>query len=56
VPVLERAVLLAPSAPLPHFGLGRSLQMLGRERDAEQHLAALERVEPRLAERLKRRW
>ena len=56
VPVLERAVRLAPAAPLPHFGLGRSLQMLGRDGDAERHLAALERVEPRLAERLKRRW
>lgn len=56
VPVLERAVSLAPSAALPHFGLGRALQMLGRDRDVEPHLVALEQVEPRLAERLKRRW
>ena len=56
VPVFERAISLAPNAALPRFGLGRALQVLGRERDVEPHLVALERVEPRLAERLKRRW
>jgi hypothetical protein len=56
VPVLERASTLAPNAALPHFGLGRALQMLGRDAEVQPHLATLERVEPRLAERLKRRW
>jgi len=56
VPVLERASRLAPDAPLPHFALGRSLQMLGRDMEVQPHLVTLERVEPRLAERLKRRW
>jgi hypothetical protein len=56
VPLLERACTLAPNAPLPHFALGRALQMLGRDREVQPHLVALERVEPRLAERLKRRW
>jgi protein O-mannosyl-transferase len=56
VPVLERAISVAPGAALPRFGLGRALQMLGRDSDVEPHLVALERVEPRLAERLKRRW
>ena len=56
VPLLERASTLAPNAALPHFGLGRSLQMLGRDAEVAPHLATLERVEPRLAERLKRRW
>jgi hypothetical protein len=56
VPVLERSISLAPDAALPRFGLGRALQLLGRDKDAEAHMVALERVEPRLAERLKRRW
>lgn len=56
VPVLQRASTLAPNAALPRFGLGRALQMLGRDAEVEPHLATLERVEPRLAERLKRRW
>jgi len=56
VPILERAVRLAPAAPLPHFAIARSLQMLGRDGEVGPHLVALERVEPRLAERVKRRW
>jgi protein O-mannosyl-transferase len=56
VPVLERSISLAPDAALPRFGLGRALQLLGRDKDAEAHMVALERVEPRLAARLKRRW
>ena len=56
VPALERAISLAPGAALPRFGLGRALQLLGRDKDVEPHLVALERAEPRLAERLKRRW
>jgi hypothetical protein len=56
VPVLQRASDLAPTAALPHFGLGRSLQVLNRDAEVQPHLDALERLEPRLAERLKRRW
>ena len=56
VPVLEHAVAVTPNAALPRFGLGRSLQMLGRDADVAPHLVALQQVEPRLAERLKRRW
>jgi len=56
VPVFEHAIAKAPDAALPRFGLGRSLQVLGRDAEVEPHLVSLERVEPRLAERLKRRW
>jgi len=56
VPVFEHAIAKAPDAALPRFGLGRSLQVLGRDADVQPHLVSLERVEPRLAERLKRRW
>jgi tetratricopeptide (TPR) repeat protein len=56
VPILEAAVDLAPTSALAHFGLGRVLQVTGREAEVAPHLAALERLEPRLAERLKRRW
>ncbi|HET7340425.1 MAG TPA: tetratricopeptide repeat protein [Methylomirabilota bacterium] len=56
VPILKTASELAPTAALPHFGLGRSLQVLNRDAEVWPHLAALERLEPRLAERLKRRW
>jgi protein O-mannosyl-transferase len=56
LPVLQHASDLAPTAALPHFGLGRSLQVLDRDAEVQPHLAALERLEPRLAERLKRRW
>jgi hypothetical protein len=56
VPVLERAVRVAPTSALAHFGLGRALQATGRGAEVPRHLAALEQLEPRLAERLKRRW
>jgi hypothetical protein len=56
VPLLEAAVDLAPTSALAHFGLGRVLQVTGREAEVARHLAALERLEPRLAERLKRGW
>ena len=56
VRVLERAIGLRPSGALAHFAMGRALQALGREADAQPHLEALMRVEPRLGERLKRRW
>jgi tetratricopeptide (TPR) repeat protein len=56
LPVFERALALAPTAPLPHFGRGRALQALGRDAEVEPHRAALTRLEPRLAERLNRRW
>jgi tetratricopeptide (TPR) repeat protein len=55
-PVLERAIGLAPAAALPHFGRGRALQVLGRDAEVQPHLEALQRLEPGLAERLKRRW
>jgi protein O-mannosyl-transferase len=56
LPVFERALSMAPTAPLPHFGRGRVLQTLGRDAEVGPHLAALARLEPRLAERLSRRW
>jgi protein O-mannosyl-transferase len=56
LPFFERALGLAPTAALPHFGRGRALQALGRDGEVGPHLVALARLEPRLAERLKRRW
>ena len=56
LPVFERALALAPTVPLSHFGRGRALQALGRDAEVEPHRAALARLEPRLAERLNRRW
>jgi protein O-mannosyl-transferase len=55
IPYLQRAVSLAPSAPLPRFALGRALQALDRDAEARPHVDALQRLEPRLAERLRRR-
>jgi protein O-mannosyl-transferase len=52
----DRALSRAPAAALAHFGRGRALQVLGRHAEVEAHLVALARLEPRLAERLKRRW
>jgi hypothetical protein len=56
IPVFERAIGLAPTAALPRFGVGRALQASGRDREVQPHLEALQRLEPGLAERLKRRW
>jgi protein O-mannosyl-transferase len=56
LPSFDRALSRAPAAALAHFGRGRALQVLGRDAEVEPHLVALARLEPRLAERLKRRW
>jgi hypothetical protein len=53
--LLERAVALAPSAPRPRFALARVLRTLGRDTEAQPHVEALYRLDPGLAERLRRR-
>jgi len=50
VPVLRRAVELAPDAPGPRLWLIRAYQSTGQEGRALEELAVLRRLDPRAAE------